>query len=203
MILHRGTKFDIRTDIYGRICGNLLYASDSNRNLLSSKDLRINNCHIKTASHNQKEYLLITNKNGKTIESLPAIRSSLYITKIRSDMSALATAKVRSHIENHVTTRIVNRVADRSTNRVADQAADRVADMVEDHVANKVASKVAGQVADKVTIGDVVRRDIDNDANKVGMEKVVNKVSIWHDRMAMYLLQDLQIATLMSRFSQR
>ncbi|TYJ14716.1 hypothetical protein E1A91_A10G135800v1, partial [Gossypium mustelinum] len=85
ILLPKGAKF---------VIDDALFSTKSQRNLLSFKDIRINEYHIKTMNEKNIEYLYITNVEcGKkyALERLPAFSSGLYYTHI-------------SEIEAHVTT---------------------------------------------------------------------------------------------------
>ena len=76
IILPKGTKL---------IRNNAMFSPQSRRNLLSFKDIRENDYHIKTFNEMDLEYLGITkNVSGQTcvIEKFPALSSGLYWTKI-------------------------------------------------------------------------------------------------------------------------
>ncbi|GAV70118.1 hypothetical protein CFOL_v3_13616, partial [Cephalotus follicularis] len=64
-----------------------LYSTNSRRNLLSFKDVRLNGYHIETTNKNGKEYIYITgNASGRKqiLEKLSGLSSGLYIMKIRA-----------------------------------------------------------------------------------------------------------------------
>ncbi|GAV90170.1 hypothetical protein CFOL_v3_33579, partial [Cephalotus follicularis] len=64
-----------------------LYSTESRRNLLSFKDIRLDGYHIETTSENDKEYFYITyNASGRKqiLEKLLGLSSGLYIMKIRA-----------------------------------------------------------------------------------------------------------------------
>ena len=66
---------------------NALYSSKSTRNLLSFKDIRLNDFHIETTSEADREYLLITSanpSNKKILEKFHSLSSGLYMMKIRT-----------------------------------------------------------------------------------------------------------------------
>ncbi|KAK8370351.1 hypothetical protein V6Z12_A01G173100 [Gossypium hirsutum] len=76
ILLLKGTKF---------IIDDALYSTKSQRNLLSFKDIRLNEYHIETMNEKNVEYLYITNiEYGKEyiLERLPAFSSGLYYTYI-------------------------------------------------------------------------------------------------------------------------
>ena len=68
-----GTKFQI---------DNALYSNNSNRSLLSFKDIHRNGYHIEIMNHNGNEYLLITGKK-QIFEQLISSSYGLYQTTIR------------------------------------------------------------------------------------------------------------------------
>ncbi|TYG40666.1 hypothetical protein ES288_D12G111300v1, partial [Gossypium darwinii] len=85
ILLPKGTKFFI---------DDALFSTNSKRNLLSFKDIRINGYHIENMDEKNIKYLYITNVEcGKKyiLERLPTFSSGLYYTHI-------------SAIEAHVTT---------------------------------------------------------------------------------------------------
>ena len=62
-----------------------LYSSKSTRNLLSFKDIHLNDFHVETTSEGGKEYLLITSTTSgykKILEKLSSVTSGLYTTQI-------------------------------------------------------------------------------------------------------------------------
>ncbi|GAV58936.1 hypothetical protein CFOL_v3_02469, partial [Cephalotus follicularis] len=64
-----------------------LYSTKSRRNLLSFKDILLNDYHIETTNENDKEYLYITSNvsdRKQILEKLPELSSGLYIKKIRA-----------------------------------------------------------------------------------------------------------------------
>ncbi|XP_074369756.1 uncharacterized protein LOC141711251 [Apium graveolens] len=66
---------------------NALYSSKSTRNLLSFKDIRLNNFHIETTFEANREYLLITSanpSNKEILEKFHSLFSGLYMMKIRT-----------------------------------------------------------------------------------------------------------------------
>ena len=76
ILLYGGTNLHIE---------NALYSSNSQRNLLSFKDIRLNGYHLETSNEEGIEYLCITKRDmNKTsiLEKLPAFSSGLYYTYI-------------------------------------------------------------------------------------------------------------------------
>ena len=73
IVLLNGTKLQI---------DDAFYSNKSNRNLFSFKDIRRNGYHIETMSHNENEYLLITEQK-KILEQLISSSYGLYQTTIR------------------------------------------------------------------------------------------------------------------------
>ncbi|GAV84233.1 hypothetical protein CFOL_v3_27677, partial [Cephalotus follicularis] len=81
----RMTSFVLSNRTQMRIT-DALYSTESRRNLLSFKDIRLNGYHIETINENDKEYLyIIGNASGRKqiLEKLPELSSELYIMKIR------------------------------------------------------------------------------------------------------------------------
>ena len=65
---------------------NALLHPESTRTLISFKDIRSNNFHLKTIELDNKEYLLLTKSNGyeeQTLEKIPSFSSGLYFTYIK------------------------------------------------------------------------------------------------------------------------
>ncbi|CAL9030304.1 unnamed protein product [Prunus brigantina] len=62
-----------------------LYSSNSKRNLLSFKDIRLNGYHVETKNEENMEYLCITSSDTqkRILEKLCALSSGLYYTTIR------------------------------------------------------------------------------------------------------------------------
>ncbi|KAB2078384.1 hypothetical protein ES319_A06G158700v1, partial [Gossypium barbadense] len=76
ILLPKGTKF---------VIDDALFATKSQRNLLSFKDIRINGYHIETMNEKNIDYLYITNvecRKKYVLESLPTFSSGLYYTHI-------------------------------------------------------------------------------------------------------------------------
>ncbi|CAL9031314.1 unnamed protein product, partial [Prunus brigantina] len=63
-----------------------LYSSNSRRNLLSFKDIRLNGYHVETKNEENMEYLCITSSNTQKhiLEKLRALSSGLYYTTIQT-----------------------------------------------------------------------------------------------------------------------
>ncbi|KAI5321948.1 hypothetical protein L3X38_031020 [Prunus dulcis] len=63
-----------------------LYSSNSRRNLLSFKDIRLNGYHVETKKEENMEYLCITSSDTqkRILEKLCALSSGLYYTTIRT-----------------------------------------------------------------------------------------------------------------------
>ncbi|CAL8992336.1 unnamed protein product [Prunus brigantina] len=63
-----------------------LFSSNSRRNLLSFKDIRLNDYHVETKNEENMEYLCITSSDTqkRTLEKLCALSSGLYYTTIRT-----------------------------------------------------------------------------------------------------------------------
>ena len=63
-----------------------LYSSNSRRNLLSFKDIRLNGYHVETRNEENMEYLCITSTDTQKgiLEKLCALSLGLYYTTIRT-----------------------------------------------------------------------------------------------------------------------
>ena len=78
LVMPKGTHLEI---------SNALYSPKSKRNLLSFKDIRMNDLHVETRGEGKKEFLLIyENAQGhkKVLETIPAISIGLYCANIKS-----------------------------------------------------------------------------------------------------------------------
>jgi len=90
--LYGGTKLYIE---------NVLYSPKSHRNLLSFKDIRLNQYHLETRNDESVEYLCIKKHDlDKTcvLEKLPAFSSGLYYTYISTiEANVIVNQKFTNH----------------------------------------------------------------------------------------------------------
>ena len=87
VLLPNGTHLEISDD---------LYSPSSKRSLLSFKDIRLNGFHVETKGEGNREFLHVTEiaqGHKRVLETIPALSTGLYHTKINMIEANLAMNK--------------------------------------------------------------------------------------------------------------